>query len=98
MDALGILEKKIKTLLEFIDKLKDENSVLKDETKKLAEEKNRLSLELEGLNSNLETVEGAVAQSSKNLEELSQEKALTKMVVEDLIKSIDSLVEQEDMQ
>ena len=41
-------------------------------------------------------MQGAVRDDAKRVEELDQEKALTKMVVEDLIKSIDSLVEGEN--
>jgi len=71
MEALGLLEKKIKDLIELVAKLRQENALLKTENAQL-----------------LQKVE-----SAKN-DELSQEKALTKMVVDDLIKSIDSLVEE----
>ena len=40
-------------------------------------------------------MQGVVHDDAKRVEELDQEKALTKMVVDDLIKSIDSLVEGE---
>jgi len=84
MEALGLLEKKIKNLVELIEKLKQENALLKTENTRLAEEKVQLS----------QTVKDAVVEHNKDLDKLSQEKALTKMVVDDLIKNIDSLVEE----
>jgi len=94
MEALGLLENKIKNLVELIGKLKDENAKLKIRESRLADENNRLLQENDGLKKQLESFEGAVVQNTKNLDELNQEKALTKMVVDDLIKSIDSLVEE----
>ena len=40
--------------------------------------------------------ESSLVAETKDLEELSQEKMMTKMIVDDLIKSIDSLVDQKD--
>ena len=87
MNALGLLEGKIKVLLELASKLKDENTKLKAEKKELLQKN-------EEFEKKIKSFECAVVQNSKNLDELSHVKELTKVVVDDLIKSIDSLVEE----
>lgn len=81
METLSILEKKVVSLIDTIKQLKAENDRLVEENAQLAE---RVIM-----------LEGAVHADAKRTEELDQEKALTKMVVDDLIKSIDSLIESE---
>lgn len=109
MDALKVLEEKVVTLVALIkdlqsqknglqkkyDKLQDQsemlavkNEDLKAENAKLAEENAQLAAKLEGL-------EGSVIQGSEQIKELSKEKELTKVVVDDLIKSINDLVGSE---
>lgn len=85
MEVLGLLEKKIEGLVLL--------------TKKLQEEKDHLALEnkeLRDLNESLReqmvSLEDSLLKSSEGL---SEEKKLTKMVVDGLIKSIDSLIENE---
>ena len=82
MEVLGILEEKIRGLVAQIKELRAENV-------KLVEAKRELEEKLEAL-------EGSILKDSKNLEDLNQEKALTKMAVDDLIKSIDVLGGSED--
>jgi len=94
MEALGLLEKKIKNLVELLGKLKDENAKLKAENARLTDENVQLSQSVESLTKEVKTAEHVAVEHDKNLDELSQEKALTKIVVDDLIKSIDSLVEE----
>ena len=79
MEVLEILEKKIESLLSLIKDLKAENTKLAEEKAILVEK--------------LETMEGSMLKGHEDVEKLSQEKALTKMVVDDLISNIDSLVE-----
>lgn len=81
MEILSVLETKVVSLIDTIRQLKAENT--------------RLIEENEQLTSKLAVMQGAVRDDAKRVEELDQEKALTKMVVDDLIKSIDSLVEGE---
>lgn len=81
MEILSVLEKKVVSLIDTIKQLKAENDRLVNENSQLSE---RLLM-----------MEGAVHEDAKRVEELDQEKALTKMVVDDLIKSIDSLIESE---
>lgn len=83
MEALGILEKKIASLIELLGQLRDERA-------RLVEEKAQLVAKLDLLESSLLT-------DSEHIEKLNQEKALTKTVVDDLIKSIDLLVEEKQL-
>lgn len=92
MEALGLLENKIKNLVELATKLQGESAQLKTENSRLIDENCKLSGLVDSLQGQLESFRGSIAENSKNLDEMSQEKALTKMVVDDLIKSIDSLV------
>lgn len=81
METLSVLEKKVASLIDIIRQLKAENARLVEENDQLA--------------SKLVMMQSAVHEDAKRVEELDQEKALTKMVVDDLIKNIDSLVEGE---
>jgi len=98
MEVLTLLEKKIGSLLELVNKFKDENSKLKAENAKLTDESAKLLQKVESLTSKIESIKGAAVERGKDLDELSQEKAVTKMVVDDLIKNIDSFVEKEKQQ
>lgn len=81
MEVLNVLEKKIAGLIELIKKLQTENNALTEQNLELMEK--------------LEKLESSLLAREQNVEERSQEMVLTKMVVDDLIKSIDLLVEQE---
>lgn len=81
MKFLQRLEEKVVSLIELIKELKTENA-------KLIEENAQLEAKLKGLESSL-------SEDTAHLEELSKEKERTKMVVDELMKSIDSLVEIE---
>jgi len=94
MEVLGLLEKKIKNLVEFIAKLKDESAKLKAENSRLKDENVALLNEIKSFEKTMESTKGSFLEQSKSLEELSQEKELTKVVVDDLIKSIDSFVNE----
>ncbi len=74
---LSLLEDKIIQLVELVKSLKSRNDSLVEENTKLRQQVDMLELSL-------------VAET-KDLEELSQEKVMTRMVVDDLIKSIDLL-------
>jgi len=96
MEVLSLLEKRIASLLELTKKLQIENNTIKAENSKLVEDNLQLAQQVEHLTNKMKSIEGAVVENSKDLDELSQEKALTKMVVDDLIKSIDSFVKKEN--
>ncbi|MBI2345059.1 cell division protein ZapB [Candidatus Dependentiae bacterium] len=76
---LIILEQKIFGMIEMIKGLKSENVSLKEKNK-----------ELQG---QIRVLESSLVAETKDLEELSQEKIMAKMVVDNLLHSIDSLIE-----
>ena len=78
MSTLKALEEKLASLVELVKDLKTENA-------KLAEENALLAAKLSMLESSLQD-------DALQLDELKQEKELTKLVIDDLIKNIDSLV------
>lgn len=67
-----------------------------DLIRELKTENVRLAEENAQLNAKLTTLECSVDNGTQRINELSQEKTLTKLVVDDLIKSIDSLVTAEN--
>ncbi len=79
MDALKVLDEKIAGLISRINDLEADNA--------------KLAADNAQLTAKLETMETSMLSDIKRIEELDQEKALTRMVVDDLIKNIDSLAE-----
>ena len=79
LERLQVLEKKI---VQVIDLLHAE----RERSKELLDQKNVLGAKLEALESSL-------SEETKSTEELSQERALTKLMVDELIQTIDQLVE-----
>lgn len=79
---LTLLEEKVIRLVEMVKSLKLSNQGFIEENEML---KNQLM-----------KVESSLVSEIKELEELSQEKMMTRMIVDDLIKSIDSLVDQKE--
>lgn len=112
MEALSVLENKISTLLGLIKRLKAENGGLKKECEQLKTESTQLTEEraklhdenaalhehIEHLTNKLEAIEKSVFAHDKDVETLNQEKAETKLLIDDLIKDIDSLVKSENQQ
>jgi len=110
MEALNLLENKISALLDIVKRLKAENGGLKKECEQLGVERTRLAEEkakLEEINAalrkevgqlttRLESVEGALLTNDENMDKLNQEKTETKVLIDELIKDIDSLVESEN--
>ena len=82
MNMLKQLEEKLICLAELVRELKTENA-------KLAEENAQLSAQLIML-------QNALKDDTQRIDALKQEKELTRLVVDDLIKSIDSLVENQN--
>jgi len=79
---LSLLEEKVIRLVDMVKQLKLANQHLEEENQMLKHQ--------------LMKAESSLVSEAKDLEELSQEKMMTKMILDDLIKSIDSLVEQKD--
>lgn len=76
---LAMLEEKVLGMVEMVKALKSEIVSLKDKNKEL--------------HSQIKVLESSLVAETKDLEELSQEKIMTKMVVDNLLHSIDSLIE-----
>ncbi len=79
---LTLLEEKVIRLVDMVKSLKLSNQSLEEENQMLKHQ--------------LMRTESSLVAETKDLEELSQEKMMTKMIVDDLIKSIDSLVDQKE--
>ena len=103
MEVLLVLEEKIKTLVAMIkdmkehhgtlqskyDSLKTEIVELKAENAKLAEGNAQLTFELN-------TIESSILKETGHVLELTEERSMTRLVLDDLIKSIDLIVENEN--
>ncbi|MBI2352755.1 hypothetical protein HYV11_00750 [Candidatus Dependentiae bacterium] len=79
---LTVLEEKVVMLVTAVKNLKLENVELKEQNKSLLEQ--------------LKALEGSLVSETRDLEELSQEKIMTKLAVDDLLKSIDELIDQKE--
>lgn len=79
---LTLLEEKVIRLVDMVKHFKQANQTLQEENQMLKHQ--------------LIKVESSLVHETKDLEELSQEKMMTKMIVDDLIRSIDSLVDQKE--
>jgi peptidoglycan hydrolase CwlO-like protein len=78
VETLSTLQDKVEKLIALVKDLKTENAKLEKENKQLAKK--------------IESLSSAAQSTETDIKELSQEKTQTKMVVEDLIKSIDSFI------
>ena len=85
------LSKKNKELFTGFDQLRAENEELKTENAKFAEDNAQLSAQIRAIESSLE-------QENETVSLLNEEKLLAKVVVDDLLKSIDALIERENQQ
>ncbi len=105
MDMLQLLEQKISTLVSSIKDLKAKNGQLSNdaasmsnENQKLKAENAKLAKENAQLSARILDIEKKAHEGNNQIDELNQEKALTKMAVDDLLerlKSIDSLIEKQ---
>ena len=86
---LSLLEERVVRLVDMVKASKLESQTYKQENQSLQEENQMLKHQLMRAESSLVT-------ETKDLEELSQEKMMTKMILDDLIRSIDSLVDQKE--
>lgn len=81
METLSALQEKIEQLIGLVKDLKTENTKLDKENKQLSKK--------------LQSLELTASTNQDDVKKLSDEKARTKMVVDDLIKSIDSFISTE---
>lgn len=105
MNPLQLLEQKISSLVEKTKEFKDKNAQLSKELEALTKQNKDLKAENAKfaehnaqLQANLNDMKKKALEGNGQIDELNQEKALTKMAVDDLLerlKSIDSLVEKQ---
>ncbi len=81
METLSALQDKIDQLIVLVKSLKTVNAKLEKENKQLAKK--------------VDSIESTVASNEQDVKELSEEKMRTKMVVEDLINSIETFMNVE---
>jgi FtsZ-binding cell division protein ZapB len=103
MEVLLMLEEKVKTLVATIKDLKNQLSALRSEYDSLKIEVVDLKAEnaklAEGnaqLTFQLNTIESSILKETSHVQELTEERSMTRLVLDDLIKSIDLIVENEN--
>jgi hypothetical protein len=105
MDVLQLLEQKISSLVASVADLKAKNEQLikeiantRKENQKLSAENAKLAESNAQLMVKVENIEKRALEGNDQINELNQEKALTKRAVDNLLerlKSIDSLIEKQ---
>lgn len=103
MEVLLMLEEKIKTLVAMIKDMKDQHSTLqskydslKTEIVELKAENAKLAEGNAQLTFQLNTIESSILKETGHVLELTEERSMTRLVLDDLIKSIDLIVENEN--
>jgi hypothetical protein len=103
MEVVQILEEKIKMLIAMVKSVKEQHDtlqshydVLRHELTQLKAENDRLSECNAQLVFQLDSVEKSILKETNNVQELSTERSITRSALDDLIKSIDSIVENEN--
>lgn len=89
---VGLLLERLKELSLYNSKLTSANQVLKLENEELSQKVFQLEERVVGLGNELESFKNSLLQESSQIEELHQEKALAKLLIEDLIKNIETSV------
>ncbi|EKD49023.1 MAG: hypothetical protein ACD_64C00029G0004 [uncultured bacterium] len=105
MNALQLLEEKFSSLVGILKELKEKNKQLSDRVTVLSKENEKnfaqyeqVAKENAQLLAKMAGLEKKALEGNNQINELNQERALTKVAVDDLLdrlKSIDSLVEKQ---
>ena len=103
MEVVLVLEEKIKILIAMVKSMKDDYASLQSKYDSLQNEAAQLKVENNDLiESNaqltfqLNTIEKSILKETGHVQELTEERSITRLVLDDLIKSIDSIVENEN--
>ena len=103
METLFALEEKIKALVahahnlkEKLDCMQPKNNALKIENEELKAEVAKLTDGNAQLTIQLNAIESSMLLETGHINELKEERSVTRLVLDDLIKSIDSIVENEN--
>jgi len=103
MEVIFTLEEKVKTLIACVKNLKEqvhalrlENDSLKIEVQELKAENAKLAENNAQLIIQLKAIENSILLETDHVNELKEERCVTRSALDDLIKSIDSIVENEN--
>jgi len=103
MEVMLILEEKINTLIAKVKQAKEQYNalqskydLLKNEFAELKAENDMLSEANAQLTFQLNTIEKSVQKETVHVQELTEERSMTRSALDDLIKSIDLIVENEN--
>jgi uncharacterized coiled-coil DUF342 family protein len=103
MEAVIILEEKVKTLIAMAKNIKEQHNALQSKYDSLKNEFTQLKAEndilFEGnaqLTFQLNAIEKSMFKETGHVQELTEERSITRSALDDLIKSIDSIVENEN--
>jgi len=103
MEVMLILEEKINTLIAKVKQAKEQHDalqskydLLKNEFAELKAENDMLSEANAQLTFQLNTIEKSVQKETVHVQELTEERSMTRSALDDLIKSIDLIVENEN--
>lgn len=103
MELLIALEEKVKMLIFYAKSLKEQlhlvqqaHEELRSETQELNAANTKLTENNALLTSQLNAMENSILLESSHVNELKDERSVTRSVLDDLIKSIDSIVENEN--
>lgn len=103
MEAVLVLEEKIKTLIVMVKNAKEQLATLQSKYDSLKSDFAGLKAEndmlFEGnaqLTFQLNAIEKSIQKETGHVQELTEERSMTRSVLDDLIKSIDSIVENEN--
>lgn len=103
MEAVLVLEEKIKTLIATVKATKEQYVTLQSKYDSLKNEFIQLKAEndvlFEGnaqLTFQLNAIEKSMLKETGHIQELTEERSITRSALDDLIKSIDSIVENEN--
>ena len=103
MEVVLILEEKVQALIARIKNMKNEQDILQSKYNSLKNEFDVLKAENDKLaecnaqlTCQLNTIEKSVLKETGHVQELTEERSMTRLALDDLIKSIDSIVENEN--
>lgn len=103
MEVVSMLEEKVKTLVAMVKSLKEQNNTLQSKydllKSEIADVKAENDVLFEGnaqLTFQLNAIEKSIQKETVHVQELTEERSITRSALDELIKSIDSIVENEN--
>lgn len=97
MELISVLEKRVEALLVYVKELAlrnthlaNENDSLRLQNKEFQERADNLEKSLVNMEEQFELIKTSTIMHGNELNEMQQEKALAKLIIEDLIKNIEA--------